>query len=319
MHSHDLSQWRHAHRYETGIEASAERRTQVVLVLTLVTMVAELVAGWAFNSMALTADGWHMSTHAGAMGIAAFSYVYARRHADDRSFAFGTGKVTDLAGFASAIVLGVVAVAMVWESLARLTKVQVIDFNGALLVASLGLIVNLASAWILGGSDHDHHHHDHDHDHHHGHDHHQDHNLRAAYVHVLADAFTSILAIVALLLGKYAGAWWMDPVMGLVGAAVVGSWAIGLLRQTGGVLLDRGDGGDLSAQVRAAIEADADNALSDLHLWRVGPGHWAAIVSVVTHIPRDPSHYKQLLVGFDELSHVTVEVHTCSGEGCIPG
>lgn len=303
MLPHDLSQWQHEHRYETGGEAQAERRTRIVVLLTVVTMVGEIAAGSLFNSMALLADGWHMSTHAGALGIALFAYGFARRHADDASYSFGTGKVGPLAGFASAMVLLLVSVVMAWESAERLTRVQTIGFDQALLVAVLGLGVNLASAFILGGHGHHHDHGDHDHHHHH------DHNLRAAYLHVVADAFTSVLAIVALLLGKHVGWWWMDPLMGFVGAAIIARWAIGLLRQTASVLLDHSHDDGLKAEVRAALEAEEGTHLTDLHLWQVGAGHWAAIVSVVTSGSGGPEHYKRLLAPVHELSHITVEIH----------
>lgn len=309
MHSHDLSPWRHAHYYQTGMEGAAESRTRIVVGLTVIMMLAEITAGTIFNSMALLADGWHMSTHAGALGIAAFAYSFARRHADDQGFTFGTGKVGDLAGFASAIILGGVALLMIWESAARLKTVQAIAFDEALWVAGLGLAVNLASALILGG--HGQHHRD---DHHHGHQDHRDHNLRAAYIHVLADAFTSVLAIAALLVGKYLGWWWMDPLMGFVGAAVIANWSWSLMRKTGAILLDHNNDQELREEVRAAIEGDADNQLTDLHLWQVGPGHWAAIISIVTHHRRDPDHYKALLMKVHELSHVTIEVHPCRGD-----
>ncbi|RAU23413.1 cation transporter [Paramagnetospirillum kuznetsovii] len=309
MHAHDLTPWQHAHKYFGGNEEAAERRTLIVVGLTVVMMVAEIAAGTLFNSMALLADGWHMSTHAGALGIAAFAYGFARRHAEDGRFTFGTGKVGVLGGFASAIILGIVALLMVWESASRLTETQTIGFDEALWVAVIGLVVNLVSALILGGHGHEHHHDHHDHDHH-------DHNLRAAYIHVVADAVTSVLAIMALLLGKYLGWWWMDPVMGLVGAAVIAKWSWGLMAQTGAVLLDHNDDRELEEEVRAAIEGDADNRLTDLHLWRIGTGHWAAIVSVVTHEPRPPEHYKRLLAPVHELSHITIEVLPCVGEAC---
>ncbi|BAE50038.1 CDF family Co(II)/Ni(II) efflux transporter DmeF [Paramagnetospirillum magneticum] len=308
-HVHDLTPWRHGHQYFSGGEAAAERRTLIVVALTVVMMVAEITAGTLFNSMALLADGWHMSTHAGALGIAAFAYGFARRHAEDGRFTFGTGKVGVLGGFASAIVLGMVALLMVWESASRLREVQTIGFDEALWVAVIGLVVNLVSALILGGDGHTH-----DHSHDHGHDHHHDHNLRAAYVHVVADAVTSVLAIVALLFGKYLGWWWMDPMMGLVGAAVIAKWSWGLMAETGAVLLDHSGDGSLEQEVRAAIEGDADNRLADLHLWRVGAGHWAAIVSIVTHQPQPPDYYKRLLAPVHELSHVTVEILPCVGE-----
>ncbi|MBC7952887.1 MAG: CDF family Co(II)/Ni(II) efflux transporter DmeF [Rhodospirillaceae bacterium] len=304
MHTDDISAWTHSHRFQTGGEAGAERRTKAVAALTIVMMVAEIIVGMATNSMALLADGFHMSTHAGALGIAAFAYWHARKHADDRRYTFGTGKVGALAAFASAIILGMVALLMVWESGNRLLSVQAIGFDEALWVAALGLAVNVVSAFILGGG------HSHDHGHDHGH-HHHDHNLRAAYVHVLADAFTSVLAIAALLFGKYLGWWWLDPLMGLVGAAVIAKWAWSLIGQSGGVLLDKSDDRALEAEVRDAIEAEADNRVADLHLWQIGPGHWAAIVAVVTDNPRPPAHYRALLGKVHELSHVTIEVQGC--------
>ena len=317
MHAHDMAPWRHSHQYQTGMEDAAERRTKVVVVLTLLMMVAEIAAGTVFNSMALLADGWHMSTHAGALGIAAFAYAFARSHADDQKFAFGTGKVGALGGFTSAIILGVVAIGMVWESVSRLATAQVIAFDEALWVAVIGLVVNLVSALILGGHGHQDHGSDHDHSHAHDHGHeHQDHNLRAAYIHVLADAFTSVLAIAALVMGKLWGWWWMDPLMGVVGAVVIANWSWGLMGKTAAVLLDRSEDAELREEVRAAIENDADNQLADLHLWQVGPGHWSAILSVVTHTPREPAHYKALLAEVHELSHVTVEVLPCTGETC---
>lgn len=302
MHAEHLERWTHSHRFETGGEAAAERRTRIVVGLTFVMMVVEIAAGMLFNSMALLADGWHMATHVGALGIAAFAYAYARRHADDPRFAFGTGKVGSLAGFASAVALAIVAALLIWESATRLLTVQVIAFDQALPVAVLGLLINIASAAILGGHGHAH---AHDHDHHH-----HDHNLRAAYLHVLADALTSVTAIAALLLGKYFGWWWVDPLMGIVGGAVILVWAYGLMRQAGGTLVDISDEG-LRREVVDAIEGDADNKVTDLHLWRVGPGHWAAIVSLVTHTPRDVEHYRTLLAPVNEISHLTVEIQSC--------
>ena len=307
MHAEDLGRWTHPHRFETGGEAAAERRTRIVVGLTLVMMVIEIAAGVLFNSMALLADGWHMATHAGALGITAFAYAYARRHADDPRFAFGTGKVGSLAGFASAVALAIVAALLIWESATRLLSVQVIAFDEALPVAVLGLLVNLASVAILGGHAHSH---DDDHgheDHNHGHAH--DHNLRAAYLHVMADALTSVTAIAALLLGKYFGWWWVDPLMGIVGGTVILVWAWGLMRQSGATLIDMSDQ-HLRQEVVDAIEGDADNKVADLHLWRVGPGHWAAIVSLVTHHPRSLEHYRALLAPVHEISHLTVEIQS---------
>jgi len=306
----------------TGTERSAERRTRIVLVITAAMMVAEIAAGYLFHSMALLADGWHMSTHAGAMGIAAFAYAFARRKAESGEFAFGTGKVGSLAAYTSAIVLGLIAALIVWQSIEHLIAPQIISFDEAIPIAVLSLLVNLASARILGGThahaEHGHghnHDHDHDHDHDRGHAHGSgDQNLRAAYIHVLADALTSLLAITALLMGKFLGWVWMDPIMGMVGAGVIVSWSYGLVSQSGRVLLDRSGETTLEAEVRAAIELDPDNEISDLHLWQVGPEHWAAILSVVSHHPQDPEHYKDMLKDVHELSHVTVEVHACAAD-----
>lgn len=316
MHHEDICAWRHHHRFQAGGEAGAERRTKAVVALTLTMMVAEIVAGTLTNSMALLADGFHMSTHAAALGIAAFAYWYARTHADDPRYTFGTGKVGALAGFTSAILLGVVAVGMAWESTSRLLETQVIAFDEALWVAALGLGVNIASALLLGhGNTHGHAHHGHEHHGHghhghghHGHGHHEDHNLQAAYVHVITDALTSVLAIVALLAGRYAGWWWMDPLMGIVGAVVIAVWAAKLIGRSGSVLLDRITDRALEREVLEAIETDGESRVSDLHLWQVGPGHWAAVISVVTARPREPQHYKDRLAGVHELSHTTVEV-----------
>jgi cation diffusion facilitator family transporter len=299
-------------------------------------MVVELAAGWLTGSMALLADGWHMGSHAAALGIAAYAYAFARRHRADPRFTFGTGKVSSLAGYSSALLLGAGALWMLVESLGRLVDPVPIRYGDALLVAALGLGVNLFSAWLLdrAGEGHGHHghdhHHDHGQDHHHGHDDHdhvqvqgrpqdarpQDHNLRAAYLHVLADALTSVLALVALGLGMAFGWAFLDPLMGVAGALLVGTWAWGLARDSAAVLLDAGDHGDIAAAVRGAIEADADNQVADLHLWRVGPGGHACIVSLVTHKPRPVEHYRALLAGLPGLLHVTVEVNHCRQAAC---
>ncbi|MCW2307803.1 CDF family Co(II)/Ni(II) efflux transporter DmeF [Rhodobium gokarnense] len=328
MHIHQLDTWRHGHTF-IDLEASRanERRTLYVVVLTATMMVVEIAAGWAFNSMALLADGWHMATHAGALGISVFAYRYARSHVADRRFTFGVGKVEVLGGYTSAIVLGIVALLMVWESALRLIEPRAISFDEAIAVAVLGLIVNLASAWILHGGDGHHHHHghaahhhhhDHDHDDDHHHDHGKDHNLRAAYLHVLADALTSILAIVALVCGKLWGWNWMDAAMGIVGAVVISRWAFGLLTDTGAILLDSAVDGGKADRVRGLIEADADNRIVDLHLWRVGPEGFGAIVSLVTHYPRPPEHYRELLSEMTDLVHVTIEVNVCTDAPCLP-
>ncbi len=276
------------------------RRTMIVFSLTVVTMAAEIIAGSIFGSMALLADGWHMASHAAALGIAAFAYSYARRHAENSIYTFGTGKVGDLAAFASALLLLLIAGLMAFESARRLVAPVEIAFNQAMLVAAVGLGVNLISAWILKDDAHGQDHHDHQHN--------QDHNLSAAYVHVLADALTSVLAIVALAAGLFWGLVWLDAVIGIVSAMIIAHWAWGLIATAGRVLLDAAPSGETIEAVRAAIEAEPDNRVSDLHVWRLGPGHLAAVVTVVTHATRTPGHYKRLLAGIPSLSHVTVEV-----------
>lgn len=282
------------------------RRTQWVVGLTLVMMVAEIVGGTYYGSMALIADGWHMATHAAALGIAALAYRYARRHANDPRFAFGTGKVGDLAGIASAISLAIVALLIGAESLQRLFQPQGIDFLQAGGIAVVGLIVNLVSAWLLH-HDHDH---AHDHDHDHDHDDHQDTNLRAAYLHVLADALTSVLAIIGLIAGRFLGWIWMDAAAGLLGAAVIAHWSVGLARTAGRTLLDSHDDGALETALRQKISALAGGAsIADLHLWRVGPGHYGLMVSLRGSNLGTPDQYRAQLAAFPQLAHVTVEIN----------
>ena len=297
------------HGYGLDQKEAGERRTMAVVALTIVMMAVEVFAGHYVGSMALLADGWHMGTHAAALGITLFAYVYARRNCHNPQYTFGTGKVSALGGFASAVTLAMVGLWVIIESVERLVEPVAIRFDEAIAVAVIGLVVNLASAWMLGG--HDHHHHGPD-----GHGHHHDHNLRAAYMHVLADALTSVLAIVALLAAKFWAWGWMDPAMGIVGGVIIARWSIGLLRPTSRVLLDAEVPLESVNAIRAAIEADADNQVVDLHVWRVGPKHLAAIATVVTHTPRPPSHYKRLLDGFPELAHVTVEVQSCIEPNC---
>ncbi len=280
-----------------------------MVLLTAFMMVIEIAAGYHYGSMALLADGWHMGTHVAALSISLFAYSYARRHAKNPSFSFGTGKVGSLGGFASAIALAVVALLMGLESTERLLFPQSIRFNEAIVVAVVGLIVNLVSAWMLQDG--------HSHAHGHDHDHHHDHNLRAAYLHVIADALTSVLAIVALLCGKVFGWAWMDALMGMVGAIIISKWSLGLIRGTSGVLLDATPDNELSDEIRQAIESDSDNRISDLHLWCVGPNQFAAIISLVTHDPREPEYYKGLLADLDGLSHTTIEVNGCPGDPCV--
>jgi cation diffusion facilitator family transporter len=302
--------WFETHNFLGGQHDRHERRTWMVVGLTAITMVVEIAAGSWFNSMALLADGWHMATHAGAMGLAALAYRFARRHARNPRFTFGTGKVGDLAAFSSGIILAVAALMIGWESIARLARPLPIGFDQAILVAILGLIVNFVSAAMLW-SKHGHDHaddHGHGHDHGHDHAHHTDHNIRAAFMHVVADALTSVLAIVALVAGLWFGAVWLDPLMGIVGAAVILHWSFGLMRDTGGILLDMEAGGDLATRIRADIESKDGDRVADLHVWRVGPGHFAAIVAIVTRRATDAAALKSGLKARYPLAHLTVEV-----------
>jgi cation diffusion facilitator family transporter len=308
MHSHSIDQWAHDHVFLGAKHDRNERRTRFVVALTAAMMVGEIVAGWAFGSMALLADGWHMGTHAAALGIASLAYLFARRQAGNAHFTFGTGKFGDLAAFSSAIILAMIAAQIAYESVIRLFHPVPIVYGEAIAIAVLGLGVNLLSAWLLR-DDHDHHHgHDHAHDHSHGH--HHDNNLRAAYMHVLADAATSLLAIAALVLAMLSNWVWADPAVGLIGSLVIASWAYGLIRASGAVLLDVNADHDLEETIRSRIETKGDR-VTDLHLWQIGPGHRAAVISVVSDHPLPPATYKRRLGGLRRLSHVTVEVETC--------
>ena len=309
MHIHTLENWQHSHDFSVKND-KGERRTKYVLILTAITMIVEIIAGSVFGSMALLADGWHMGTHVAAFMITIFAYRYARKHADNPAYAFGTGKVSVLGGFASAVALAVVALVMLVESMQRIIDPHTIQFNEAIAVASLGLLINIISAFLLK-DEHHHHHHDHG-DHHH----HHDHNLRAAYLHVLADALTSLLAIIALVSGKYFGWDWLDPIMGIVGAVIITRWSYGLLKQTGPILLDGSIEETYKASIKETIEKDSDNQISDIHIWKVGANHYAAIISVVTHFPKSTEYYKQLLNDFHKLSHITIEVNACDGDMC---
>ncbi|MFC3078960.1 CDF family Co(II)/Ni(II) efflux transporter DmeF [Phenylobacterium terrae] len=314
-HDHDHAALAHEHVFLGADHDENTRRTLLVVALTAAMMVAEIVAGTIFNSMALLADGFHMATHAGALAVAAAAYAFAKKHARSRRFSFGTGKVGDLAGFASALVLAVVAVGIAWESVQRLISPEPVAFGQATLVAVVGLAVNLVSALLLGGGHHHHghghghghHHHGHAHDHHHhhhAHGRHRDNNLRAAFLHVVADALTSVLAIAALLSGRYFGWTWLDPVMGIVGAAVIASWSWSLMRDTGLVLLDAADP-HLEAEVRDEVESHGDARITDLHVWRLGPGAHGAIVSYMGDAPA--AAVRARLRRVHELRHVTVE------------
>jgi cation diffusion facilitator family transporter len=325
MHTHDLSPWTHGHVFDEG-NPLAERGTRLVMWITASMMVVEIAAGWLFNSMALLADGWHMSSHALAIGLSAFAYAAARRYATDARFAFGTWKIEVLAGFASAIFLLGVAALMVIGSVEHLLRPAPIAYSEAIVIAALGLAVNIACAMILGnahhhGNRHDHAHddeHDHEHDpaqHHHGHHRHHDFNLKSAYLHVIGDAATSVLAITALAGGAIFGWSWLDPTMGLVGAGVVGAWAFGLLKGTSRVLLDREMDDPIVGEIRDAVEspdAEGETRVADLHVWRVGKSCFACALTVVTHDAAvTPARLRQRLAAHPEIAHATIEVHRC--------
>jgi cation diffusion facilitator family transporter len=311
MHQDRLELWQHSHSFGQHIKRPGESRTLIVIALTSAMMLIEIGAGLMFGSMALLADGLHMASHTAALSINAFAYVYARRHAHNEGFSFGTGKVNTLGGFTGAVLLAGFALFMAWESIERLLSPVEIAFNQAIIVAAMGLVVNGASVVILG---HSHSHGDeaaHDDDGHHHHHHHHDHNLLAAYLHVLADALISILAIFALLAAKYLGLLWADPAMGVVGAILVARWSLGLVRSTAQILLDRKAPEELCKAVRECIESDDDNRIVDLHVWSVGPNIYSAIVALVTHAPKPPNHYKALISKNQNVVHVTIEVHAC--------
>ncbi len=322
MHTETVSRLSHDHSFRHTERSKAETKTLIVVALTIITMVVEIGAGLMYGSMALLADGLHMGSHAAALIITAFAYFYSRTKALDERFSFGTGKVNALAGFASALILGGTAFFMVWESTARLITPREIEFDQSILVAVVGLIVNAVCAVILNpphlnqsGAHHDH---DHGHSHHHGHDHGghdhahgQDHNLRAAYLHIIADAVTSVLAIAALLAGKYAGWLWLDSVVGLLGAALILKWAYGLIHDTSTILLDHQAPKAMRDEVYEAIEENSEDRIADLHLWYIAPATLAGTVSIVTDHPRAPEHYKALIDHHVKIAHLTVEVHKC--------
>jgi cation diffusion facilitator family transporter len=359
MGIHDLSAWRHEHAFDPG-NRHGERRTWMVVAITAITMVAEIAGGMLTGSMALLADGWHMATHVVALSIAGAAYLLARRWSGDERFTFGTWKIEVLGAFSSALLLGVVAIGMGIESIHRLVRPGEIHYGPALLVAAIGLVVNLVSALLLHGGhahghahahaagdhpgrdrhrDHPHEHdqarhrghdHDRDHGHHHAHAHghghahahdhrrpqHHDLNLRSAYVHVLADALTSVFAIAALAAGYWAGVGWLDPLMGLLGGLVIAWWAKGLLVESGRVLLDREMDSPVVERIRGAIESDGDAEIADLHVWRVGRSSYAVVVTVVAHRPLSPAAYRRRLDGIESLAHVSVEVNRCEHERC---
>ncbi|WP_236174794.1 CDF family Co(II)/Ni(II) efflux transporter DmeF [Pseudomonas pseudonitroreducens] len=301
---------RHDHQFHEG-NPLAERNTLRAALLTVVMMVVEIAGGWIFNSMALLADGWHMSSHALALGLAFFAYVAARRFKGDARFAFGTFKIEILASYTSAILLLGVAALMMFESVARLLSPSPIHYQQAIVIAVIGLLVNLACAWLLRG-EHHHHGHEHgdDHAHHHGHDHGHDLNLRAAYLHVLADAATSVAAIIALIGGLIWGAAWLDPLMGMIGAVLVAVWSVGLLRQSGRVLLDAEMNDPVVEEIREVVAALPQPArITDLHLWRVGKSRYACILSLASSGGLTPELVRQRLQMHEELAHITVEIN----------
>ena len=311
----------HDHTFLGVDHARNERKAWAVIVLCSAMTVIEIGGGALFGSLALVADGLHMSTHALALLIAGLAYAFARRHAADPRFGFGTGKVGDLAGFTSAITLALIALFIGYEAVSRLFQPVHIDFREAIPIAVLGLLVNVASAWLLSGSEagHDHYHPDDGDDDHHRAHHaaHRDHNLRAAFVHVVGDAAVSVLAILALLSGRYLGWVWMDPAMGMVGATVIAVWAYALVRDTSGILLDMMPDPGLAARMRAVVEANGDR-VRDLHLWRLGPGHLGAIVSVVTGQAHDATFYRAQLRTFRAVSHLTIEVTAAPDDAARP-
>lgn len=312
MHTHDLSRWQHQHVFNEG-NAAAEKGTRAVMWITAAMMVVEIFAGWWFNSMALLADGWHMSSHAFAIGLSAFAYAAARRYSKDPRFTFGTWKIEILGGFASAIFLLGVASMMVFSSIQRIFSPQPIHYQEAIVVAIVGLLVNIVCAMILGNAHHDHAHHGHGHD---GHDHHHhDLNLKSAYLHVIADAATSVLAILALVGGMFYGWSWLDPVMGIVGAVLVAIWAKGLLIETAKVLLDREMDNPVVDEIREVIETKNDpdeTKIADLHVWRVGKEAYSCAVSIVTHSATlTPEQVRKELSIHEEIVHTTIEIHRC--------
>lgn len=304
--THDHGLWTRDHRFLGHGHERAEARARAAAGVTAVFMLVEITAGLLFHSMALLADGIHMATHVGALGLAAGAYWLARRHVANTRFTFGSGKFGDLAAFASAIVLGVIAVGVAVESVERLLAPVAVAYREALIIAAIGLAVNVICAFILADS--------HDHEHGHAHDHHsRDHNMRAAYVHVLADAATSVLALAALAGGLFFGLRWLDPLVGCIGAGVIASWSYGLIRDSGMVLLDAEADPDLAHEIRTSVEGEFDARVADLHLWRLGPGHHGLILSLVSPAPATAENVKAALrVRYPDLSHVTVEIAVCA-------
>jgi len=316
MHTQSIDEFRHSHVFLGDTHEQNERKTWAVIAVCAVMMFAEIVGGWWFGSVALIADGLHMSTHAGALLIAALAYTYSRRYVNDARLTFGTGKFGDLAAFTSAIALAMIALLIGYESVDRLINPVPIAFNQAIPIAVVGLGVNLLSAYLLRDDHHHHHGHAHQHDHPRVHQNshvHRDHNLRAAFVHVMADAAVSVLVIIGLVAGRQFGWIWMDPIMGLAATVVILSWSWTLIRSAGSILLDVCPDPSLARKIAVRLEQGSDR-VSDLHLWRLGPGHLAAVISIVSHDPRSTEQYKRRLSGLPGLSHLTIEVVHCPGE-----
>ncbi len=311
MHNNNPELWKHDHIFGQNRINSGERRTLIVIALTVIMMVAEIIAGLSYGSMALLADGLHMGSHAVALAVTAFAYIYARRHAHNENYSFGTGKMNALGGYSGAILLAVFACIMAWESILRIISPVDIVFNQAIVVAVIGLVVNGICAFILSEDDHDHHDEE-AREREQRHLHHHDHNLKSAYLHVLTDALTSILAIIALVIAKYFGMVWIDPVMGILGAVLVSVWSIGLLRSSSSVLLDRQGPEHLRQAIRESIEADGDSQVTDLHLWSIGPNIYAAVIMVIAHHPASPDEYRQRIPPDLGLAHISIEAHECA-------
>ena len=312
MHNEQIELWEHHHVFNVD-KKSVEKSTFIVVVITFITMIAEILFGWLSHSMALLADGWHMGTHAFALGISLLAYIMARKYAKDQSFTFGTWKIEILGAYTSAIVLGLVGLIMIFSSVQRMMHPLIIYYNQALLVAFIGLAVNVVCAIILNNGGHAHEHeNDHEKDDHHSHrHHHEDLNLKSAYLHVVADALTSILAIAALLGAKYFNVIWLDPFMGIVGAGLILHWSFLLLKETGGILLQREIDNPITEEIKHEIESDGDSIISDLHIWKVAQNKYACIVSVVTSRNCSIEDYKQRLAKVHELAHVTIEIYDC--------
>ena len=321
MHTQTIKTISHEHNFEDTTNTTNEKKTLRVIILTLITMIAEIVTGTLTGSMALLADGWHMGTHTFALGITYFAYIMARRLSGSPNYGFGTGKFGILSGYTSAIFLGATAIIMIIESIDRIINPVNIAFNEAIIVAVIGLIVNMLSVWMLQGSGADGH--SHGHSHHHDHSHssgdnhvHHDHNLRAAYLHVLADALTSVLAIAALFAGKYLGWSFLDPVIGIAGGIVIGKWAIGLLKSSGRLLLDGNDNSEINKQVIEAIESDGDSIVSDLHIWPISSDALAAAITIISKESRSATEYSSRLNNITRLKHTTIETHRCTDATC---